>query len=95
MEAQERRGSPYNRDTDQPARAHEERTHSCHDAIGQAEIRCPFPALIEDEQLITYAHDGFWGCMDTFKEKQELDAIFGKGTAPWAVWNEKRTPEKL
>jgi hypothetical protein len=25
--------------------------------------------------------------MDTFKEKQELDDLFGRGNAPWAVWN--------
>lgn len=61
---------------------------------GEELVEQPFQRLIEEEQLITYAHDGFWGCMDTFKEKQELDEIFGKGSAPWAVWNEKRLSEK-
>ncbi len=31
--------------------------------------------------------------MDTFKEKQELEDIYGQGKAPWAVWlNGSRTP---
>ena len=25
--------------------------------------------------------------MDTFKEKQDLEDVFGRGNAPWAVWN--------
>ncbi len=31
-------------------------------------------------------HDGFWACMDTFKEKQLLEDIFVRGDAPWEVW---------
>ena len=34
-----------------------------------------------------YAHDGFWACMDTFKEMQELEDLYGRGNAPWTVWN--------
>jgi len=59
---------------------------------GEELVEQPFHRLIEEEQLITYRHDGFWGCMDTFKEKQELDEIFGQGKAPWAVWNPQLTP---
>ena len=47
----------------------------------------PFRRLIGQEKLVTYVHDGFWACMDTFKEKQELEDIYGQGKAPWAVWN--------
>jgi len=50
----------------------------------------PMTRLIADGQLITYPYDGFWACMDTFKEKQELEDIYAQGRAPWAVWNGKR-----
>ena len=53
---------------------------------GEELVEEPFRRMIKEEKLITYAHEGFWACMDTFKEKQELDDIFGQGKAPWAVW---------
>jgi glucose-1-phosphate cytidylyltransferase len=46
----------------------------------------PFQRLIEIDQLTTYRHDGFWAGMDTFKEKQMLDEMHARGTAPWQVW---------
>lgn len=62
---------------------------------GEELVEQPFRRLIEDKQLLAYPYDGFWGCMDTFKEKQELDDIFSQGRAPWLVWNSSlpaRTP---
>jgi glucose-1-phosphate cytidylyltransferase len=53
---------------------------------GEELVEEPFRRLIADRQLIAYHHESFWACMDTFKEKQELEDIFGHGTAPWAVW---------
>jgi glucose-1-phosphate cytidylyltransferase len=50
-----------------------------------------FQSLIDKEELVAYEHDGFWACMDTFKEKQRLDELCGKGLAPWEVW---KSPEK-
>jgi glucose-1-phosphate cytidylyltransferase len=47
----------------------------------------PFRRLIEAGQLIAYKHDRFWACMDTYKERQELEDVFSRGSAPWAVWN--------
>ena len=29
---------------------------------------------------------GFWACMDTFKDKQFLEAMYHHGLAPWEVW---------
>jgi glucose-1-phosphate cytidylyltransferase len=46
----------------------------------------PFQRLIEAGQLITIKHDGFWACMDTFKERQQLEDLWSKGAAPWQVW---------
>jgi glucose-1-phosphate cytidylyltransferase len=53
---------------------------------GEELVEAPFRRLIAKKKLLSYKHDGFWGCMDTFKEKQELDDIFGRGVAPWVVW---------
>jgi glucose-1-phosphate cytidylyltransferase len=57
---------------------------------GEELVEEPFHRLIAERRLITYPHDGFWACMDTFKEKQELEDIFAQGKAPWAVWNGNR-----
>ena len=51
----------------------------------------PFQRLIQQQQLIAYRHDGFWACMDTFKEKQVLEDVYAKGRAPWKVWDPKVT----
>jgi glucose-1-phosphate cytidylyltransferase len=47
----------------------------------------PFRRLIVEQKLMAYTHDGYWACMDTFKEKQDLDDLFSRACAPWAVWN--------
>lgn len=47
----------------------------------------PFRRLIDRRQLACYNYQGFWGCMDTFKEKQDLDDMFRRGDTPWAVWD--------
>jgi glucose-1-phosphate cytidylyltransferase len=54
---------------------------------GEELVLEPFQRLILEKELITYQYDGFWACMDTFKEKQTLDEIFSSGKAPWQVWN--------
>ena len=53
---------------------------------GEELVREPFRRLIETQNLMAYAYDGFWKSMDTFKEKQELDDLAGKGIAPWQLW---------
>lgn len=46
----------------------------------------PFQRLIEARELMTIQHTGFWACMDTFKERQQLEDLWSKGAAPWQVW---------
>jgi len=53
---------------------------------GDELVVAPFHRLIEQQQLVTYEHDGFWECMDTFKDKQQLDEMYARGDTPWAVW---------
>jgi len=46
----------------------------------------PFHRLIDKQQLVTYPYEGFWECLDTFKDKQQLDDMYARGDTPWAVW---------
>jgi glucose-1-phosphate cytidylyltransferase len=59
------------------------------DYLGEGEelVEAPFRRLIEAEKLFAYKHDGFWACMDTFKEKQQLDDLIQSGSPPWQVWD--------
>jgi glucose-1-phosphate cytidylyltransferase len=54
---------------------------------GDELVEEPFRRLIAAGQLFSYPHDGFWACMDTFKEMQQLEDLHGRGNAPWMVWN--------
>ncbi len=54
------------------------------------ELVCePFQRLIALGKLCAYRYDGFWGCMDTFKEKQRLDDMYAAGEAHWEVWRRR------
>jgi len=46
----------------------------------------PLPALAANGQLMAYEHRGFWQPMDTLREKNQLEALWGTGKAPWKVW---------
>jgi glucose-1-phosphate cytidylyltransferase len=46
----------------------------------------PFLRLIKKKELISYKYEGFWMCMDTFKDKQILDDRYARGDTPWEVW---------
>lgn len=54
---------------------------------GDELVEQPFRRLISEGQLVSHAHNGFWACMDTFKERQELEDLYSRGNAPWTVWN--------
>ena len=44
------------------------------------------PKLAKKKQLLAYKHNGFWGCMDTMREKKELNKIWKSKTKAWKVW---------
>lgn len=46
----------------------------------------PLKRLAEEGQLMSYQHRGFWQCMDTLREKIELENLWKSGKAPWKVW---------
>jgi glucose-1-phosphate cytidylyltransferase len=53
---------------------------------GEDLVDAPLQRLIEARQVITVQHKGFWACMDTFKERQQLEDLWSRGAAPWQVW---------
>jgi len=50
--------------------------------------REPLSALAADGQLHAYRHDGFWDCMDTYKDAIVLNDLWASGKPPWTVWSE-------
>jgi len=53
---------------------------------GEELVEEPLQRMIAAGDVATFAHDGFWACMDTFKEKKMLEDIHRRGEAPWEVW---------
>jgi glucose-1-phosphate cytidylyltransferase len=53
---------------------------------GEELVEQPFARLIEARKLVTFPWDGFWQCMDTFKDKITFDRMEAKGDCPWKVW---------
>ena len=43
-------------------------------------------ALARSGKLSAYRYDGFWSCMDTQRDMQQLIALWNAGNAPWKVW---------
>ncbi len=39
----------------------------------------PLRKLAKEKQLIAYRHEGFWACMDTFKDVERLNTLWEKG----------------
>lgn len=46
----------------------------------------PMTQLVEEQQLVGYVHNGYWQCMDTLREKQQLETLWEKNNAPWKIW---------
>ncbi len=46
----------------------------------------PIYNLTTNQQLVTFKHHGFWKCMDALRDKQELEAMWNSGNAPWKIW---------
>jgi len=50
----------------------------------------PFKRLMDEGQLVAYKHRGFWGSMDTLKDKMILEDMMEKGRTPWLPWVDKQ-----
>ena len=44
--------------------------------------------LADSAELAVYQHEGFWQCMDTYREMQVLNEMWRTGQAPWARWQQ-------
>jgi glucose-1-phosphate cytidylyltransferase len=48
--------------------------------------REPLAALAERGELRAFRHEGFWDCMDTYKDAVLLNDLWAAGEAPWKLW---------
>ncbi len=48
--------------------------------------REPLGQLATDGQLRAFRHEGFWDCMDTYKDAVLLNDLWSAGQAPWKLW---------
>lgn len=47
--------------------------------------RNPLITLAHDNQLCIHKHPGFWGCMDTQRDRDHLNSLWENNEAPWKV----------
>lgn len=48
----------------------------------------PLETLAKENELMAFKHDGFWQCMDTQRQKQQLEEMWEKREAPWKLWKD-------
>ncbi len=48
--------------------------------------REPVERLAHEGQMSAFMHEGFWQPMDTLPQKNQLEALWASGQAPWKVW---------
>lgn len=47
----------------------------------------PMERLVAKKELVGYIHKGYWQCMDTLREKQQIEKLWDSGRAPWKLWD--------
>ncbi len=50
--------------------------------------REPLSRLAADGELRAFRHEGFWDCMDTYKDAVVLNDLWAAGRAPWRIWDQ-------
>lgn len=48
--------------------------------------REPLERLSQAGELMAYRHQGFWKCMDTYKDNIEFNQLWEAGQAGWKIW---------
>jgi glucose-1-phosphate cytidylyltransferase len=58
------------------------------EVVGEGSVleREPLAQLAARGQLWAFRHQGFWDCMDTYKDAIMLNDLWRSGSAPWKVW---------
>jgi glucose-1-phosphate cytidylyltransferase len=57
--------------------------------------RGPLERLAAAGELRGFRHDGFWECMDTYKDAVALNDLWASGQAPWRRWGHREDPGVL
>ena len=62
--------------------------HDIFDYVREGEelVEQPFARLAAERKLATVRWNGFWQCMDTFKDKISFDRMEARGECPWMSW---------
>ncbi len=48
--------------------------------------QAPLENLAKEGELFSYKHEGFWKCMDTLRDKNQLNEMWNNGKAKWKIW---------
>lgn len=48
----------------------------------------PLELLAKQNQLVAYQHKGFWKCVDTLRDKIDLEALWENDQALWKTWQD-------
>jgi len=48
--------------------------------------REPLERLSKERELVAFPHNGFWKCVDTFKDNLEFNELWTENRADWKVW---------
>jgi glucose-1-phosphate cytidylyltransferase len=56
--------------------------------------REPLERVAADDGLAAFRHEGFWDCMDTYKDAVTLNDLWKLDKAPWRVWERAGVPAR-
>ena len=48
--------------------------------------RAPLEKLSREGQLSVFRHNGFWQCIDTYRDYSLITELWASGAAPWKTW---------
>jgi glucose-1-phosphate cytidylyltransferase len=48
--------------------------------------RNPMETIANEGKMFAYLHDGYWKCMDTLRDKNELETTWTNKDCPWRLW---------
>ena len=48
--------------------------------------KAPLETMAKMGELMAYRHDGYWQCMDTKRDMENLENLWNSNNAPWRKW---------
>ena len=57
--------------------------HNDTDAVFE---QLPLEKLAKEGELFSFKHNGFWKCMDTLRDKIQLNEMWDSNNAKWKIW---------